>query len=99
VDQAADSAQDNAVHTVRGAIRVPTVIVAVNFAKVPKKRPKLSEAAHRSACAEGIAGNGAHSQRPRCCRVEAVPERVKQQESGRESSLSRMKSTKLITSK
>jgi len=34
--------QDNAVHTVRGAIRVPTVIVAVNYAKVPKKRPKLS---------------------------------------------------------
>ena len=34
--------QDNAVHTVRGAIRVPTVIVAMNFAKVPKKRPKLS---------------------------------------------------------
>ena len=34
--------QDQAVHTVRGAIRVPTVIVAVNFAKVPKKRPKLS---------------------------------------------------------
>jgi 5-methylcytosine-specific restriction endonuclease McrA len=33
---------DNAVQTVRGAIRVPTVIVAVNFAKVPKKRPKLS---------------------------------------------------------
>src|SRR6266571_971022 len=33
--------QDNAVHTVRGAIRVPTVIVAVNFARVPKKRPKL----------------------------------------------------------
>jgi 5-methylcytosine-specific restriction endonuclease McrA len=33
--------QDNAVHTVRGAIRVPTVIVAMNFAKVPKKRPKL----------------------------------------------------------
>ena len=32
---------DNAVHTIRGAIRVPTVIVAVNFAKVPKKRPKL----------------------------------------------------------
>ena len=25
----------------RGAIRVPTVIVAVNFAKVPKRRPKL----------------------------------------------------------
>jgi len=33
--------QDNAVNTVRGQIRVPTVIVAVNFAKVPKKRPKL----------------------------------------------------------
>jgi 5-methylcytosine-specific restriction endonuclease McrA len=32
---------DNTVHTVRGAIRVPTVIVALNFAKVPKKRPKL----------------------------------------------------------
>jgi len=32
---------DNAIHTVRGAIRVPTVIVALNFAKVPKKRPKL----------------------------------------------------------
>src|SRR5436189_4550683 len=34
-------AQDNAVLTVRGQIRVPTVIVAVNYAKVPKKRPKL----------------------------------------------------------
>jgi 5-methylcytosine-specific restriction endonuclease McrA len=33
--------QDNAVQSVRGAIRVPTVIVAVNYAKVPKKRPKL----------------------------------------------------------
>jgi len=33
--------QDNAVQTVPGAIRVPTVIVAVNYAKVPKKRPKL----------------------------------------------------------
>jgi len=33
--------QDEAVRTVRGAIRVPTVIVAVNYAKVPKKRPKL----------------------------------------------------------
>jgi 5-methylcytosine-specific restriction endonuclease McrA len=37
---------DNAVRTVRGAIRVPTVIVAVNYARVPKKRPKL--------CAKGI---------------------------------------------
>jgi len=33
--------QDEAVRTVRGPIRVPTVIVAVNYAKVPKKRPKL----------------------------------------------------------
>jgi 5-methylcytosine-specific restriction endonuclease McrA len=33
--------QDNAVQTVRGQVRVPTVIVAVNYAKVPKKRPKL----------------------------------------------------------
>lgn len=33
--------QDEVVHTVRGQIRVPTVIVAVNYAKVPKKRPKL----------------------------------------------------------
>jgi 5-methylcytosine-specific restriction endonuclease McrA len=32
---------DNAVQTVRGPIRVPTVIVSVNFARVPKKRPKL----------------------------------------------------------
>jgi len=29
------------VHAVRGVIRVPTVIVAVNYARVPKKRPKL----------------------------------------------------------
>jgi 5-methylcytosine-specific restriction endonuclease McrA len=33
---------DNAVRTVRGIIRVPTVIVALNFARVPKKRPKLN---------------------------------------------------------
>jgi 5-methylcytosine-specific restriction endonuclease McrA len=33
--------QDQAAHTVRGAIRVPTVIVLANFAKVPRKRPKL----------------------------------------------------------
>ena len=35
-------ASDHAVRTARGAIRVPTVIVAVNFARVPKKRPKLN---------------------------------------------------------
>ncbi|HUA38373.1 MAG TPA: HNH endonuclease [Candidatus Sulfopaludibacter sp.] len=33
--------RDNAVRTARSIIRVPTVIVAVNFARVPKKRPKL----------------------------------------------------------
>src|SRR3954469_16746620 len=33
--------EDNAVSTVNNRIRVPTVIVAVNYAKVPKKRPKL----------------------------------------------------------
>src|SRR5438445_4677442 len=33
--------QDYAVQTVRGQVRVPTVIVAVNFARVPTKRPKL----------------------------------------------------------
>jgi 5-methylcytosine-specific restriction endonuclease McrA len=32
---------DNVVHTVHNAIRVPTVIVAVNYVRVPKKRPKL----------------------------------------------------------
>ena len=40
-------AQDNFVRTARGSIRVPTVIVAVNFAKVPKKRPKLCAKAIR----------------------------------------------------
>ena len=38
---------DYSVRTARGAIRVPTVIVAVNFAKVPKKRPKLCSKAIR----------------------------------------------------
>src|ERR1041384_2044677 len=32
---------DHAARTTRRAIRVPTVIVAVNYARVPKKRPKL----------------------------------------------------------
>src|SRR5512137_1364859 len=30
--------QDESAHTVRGEIRVPTVIAAVNYAKVPKLR-------------------------------------------------------------
>jgi len=34
--------QDQSVQTVRGAIRVPTIIVAVNYARVPKRRPRLS---------------------------------------------------------
>src|ERR1041384_3598135 len=34
--------QDQAIQTVRGQIRVPTVIVCVHFAKVPKKSPKFS---------------------------------------------------------
>jgi 5-methylcytosine-specific restriction endonuclease McrA len=33
--------QDQVVHTVRGVVRVPTVIVLASYAKVPKKRPKL----------------------------------------------------------
>ena len=33
--------RDQFVNTVRGPIRVPTVIVAVNYSRVPKKRPKL----------------------------------------------------------
>ena len=39
--------QDGAVHTVRGQIRVPTVVVAVNYTRVPKKRPKLCARAIR----------------------------------------------------
>ena len=39
--------QDEAVQTVRGAIRVPTVIVLANFARVPKRRPKLNARALR----------------------------------------------------
>ena len=38
---------DHAVRTPRGAIRVPTVIVAVNYARMPKKRPKLCARAIR----------------------------------------------------
>ena len=36
-----DNDRGHADWSARGAIRVPTVIVAVNFAQVPKKRPKL----------------------------------------------------------
>ena len=34
--------QDNAVRTVRGLVRVPTVLVLARYNKVPKRRPKLS---------------------------------------------------------
>jgi 5-methylcytosine-specific restriction endonuclease McrA len=34
--------QDNCVHTPRGSVRAPTVIVLGNYAKVPKKRPHFS---------------------------------------------------------
>lgn len=34
--------QDNFVTTPRGRVRVPTVIVAGNYSKVPRKRPKFS---------------------------------------------------------
>ncbi|MDX2226779.1 MAG: HNH endonuclease domain-containing protein, partial [Verrucomicrobiae bacterium] len=33
---------DFAIHTVRGRIRVPTVVIVSTFAKVPVKRPKFS---------------------------------------------------------
>lgn len=35
-------AQDQSVQTVRGAVRIPTIIVAVNFTRVPKRRPRLN---------------------------------------------------------
>ncbi|HAM73708.1 MAG TPA: HNH endonuclease [Verrucomicrobiales bacterium] len=34
--------QDNAVLTIRGPIRVPTVVVAVNYSRVPTRRPTLN---------------------------------------------------------
>jgi 5-methylcytosine-specific restriction endonuclease McrA len=34
--------QDNAVRTVRGLVRIPTVLVLARYNKVPKRRPKLS---------------------------------------------------------
>jgi len=35
-------AEDNSVRTVRGLVRVPTVLVLARYNKVPKRRPKLS---------------------------------------------------------
>jgi 5-methylcytosine-specific restriction endonuclease McrA len=35
-------AGDRAVRTVRGEVRIPAVIVAVNFARVPRRRPTLN---------------------------------------------------------
>jgi 5-methylcytosine-specific restriction endonuclease McrA len=54
---------DHAAHTARKAIRVPTVIVAVNFAKVPKKRPKLSARNIRER--DPLAASGRGQPRPR----------------------------------
>jgi 5-methylcytosine-specific restriction endonuclease McrA len=34
--------QDNAINTPRGRVRVPTVIVAANYARVPLRRPRLN---------------------------------------------------------
>lgn len=39
--------QDRAVLTVRGGVRIPTVIVLSNYAKIPKKRPRLCSAGIR----------------------------------------------------
>lgn len=36
---------DKSIGTLHGRVRVPTVIVAVSYAKVPKKRPKLTNRA------------------------------------------------------
>ena len=33
---------DRAIRTVRGSIRIPTVLVAVNYARVPKRRPAFN---------------------------------------------------------
>lgn len=33
--------EDEAIHTVKLVVRVPTVVVACNYASMPKKRPKL----------------------------------------------------------
>jgi 5-methylcytosine-specific restriction endonuclease McrA len=35
-------AGDNAVRTVHGCVRIPTVIVLASYAKIPKRRPKFS---------------------------------------------------------
>lgn len=38
---------DDFIATVRGKVRLPTVIIAVNYSKVPKKRPRFSPRAIR----------------------------------------------------
>ncbi len=58
--------QDSVVLTMRGPIRVPTVIVALNYAKVPKKRPKL--------CARTIRERDGNSRWPNTPRVMLRPE-------------------------
>jgi len=51
---------DHAVQTARGAIRVPTVIVAVNYARVPKKRPRLCAKSIRERDGDRCQYTGAH---------------------------------------
>jgi hypothetical protein len=55
--------QDNAVQSVRGSIRVPTVIVAVNYAKVPKKRRRGPTIA-LSICVRSFSFRQARRRRP-----------------------------------
>jgi 5-methylcytosine-specific restriction endonuclease McrA len=52
--------QDNAVRTVYRAIRIPTVIVAINYARVPMKRPKLSSRGIRERDANRCQYTGRH---------------------------------------
>ncbi len=47
---------DNAVNTPRGPVRVPTVIVAGNYAKVPLRRPRFGARRGDAALRNGRAG-------------------------------------------
>ena len=54
---------DKAVNTPRGPVRVPTVIVAANYAKVPLRRPRFGAAASGSATAACASTPAANSRR------------------------------------
>jgi hypothetical protein len=77
---------DHAVRTVRGAIRVPTVIVAVNFAKVPKKRPKLSARAIRERDGNRCQYTGALLHRTKAASTTSCPARAAARTRGKTSS-------------